>query len=302
MPYKIALLATLVTACATGTREETTDAWGNTEECVPSGTFDITGHGALLASLNVHINASGLVETDTTAELLFILDVKQRGREADVEATPCNIKLPDIPISGQDKPIRFSPGPGLIESVPKLYASATLDGQDTCARFATEDITIVLGARMDPPTGGTLPEANADGVFVSCAPQGTKCDLAIGSNCACDQEGDKKPGGTLLAENVPAVQLDQVYVDMRTKFRLSGQVWSSELIMGEVTALLEQGILGCHKAGGGDCSAPEVNAVKKINPDITPNPSEPSTFRAIRVNTSMACKELLQKQGELFPR
>ena len=68
--------------------------------------------------------------------------------------------------------------------------------------------------------------------------------------CACDQEGDNRPGATLIAHNVPAIALDQVYVTLRTTFSLNGQVWSADLIKGEIDAALDQGILACQLTGG----------------------------------------------------
>jgi hypothetical protein len=181
-------------------------------------------------------------------------------------------------------------------------AGGMLSGTTTCSDFTSDRITLVVGARMDPPDQGTLPEANSMGVFAECPPAGSSCELAIGSSCACDQEGDGKPGATLLAMNTPAVELDEVYVDIRTSFSLTGQVWSSDLILGEIDASLEQGVLACHKANNSPCSNAEVSTIKNINPEITQQPGNPSTFRAVRVGDTLTCSELIAMRDELFPR
>jgi hypothetical protein len=270
--------------------------------CTPGSPFDITGREGVLATLNVHVNASGLVETDTTAELLLLLDATQTGMTAGVNATLCEIKIPDIPLSGQPMPVHFEAPPALIMSVPSVPAMGTLSGTTTCSTFTSDKITIVLGAVLDPPETAPLPEANSAGNFTQCGGALMQCSLAIGSNCVCDQENDMLPGATLLAMNTPAVNLDKVYVDLRTSFTLTGQVFSSDLIEGTVDATLQQGILGCHKADNTTCSSAEVGAIKNINPTITQNPTMPSTFKAVRVDQSLACQQLIDMKDTLFPR
>ncbi len=155
---------------------------------------------------------------------------------------------------------------------------------------------------MNPASAGQLPQADASGNFAACLPATSDCTTAITYGCACDQEHDGNPGATLIAQNVPAVPLDQVYVDLRTTFALLGQVWSSDSIKGEVDASLEQGILGCRKAGGVACNAGEVTLVKNLNPKITQSASDPSIFRAVRVSPQLTCAQLIQMKDVLFPR
>lgn len=293
----------VVAGCGGGGAENgDPDAGGGGETCTPGSAFDVSGSAGVLATLNVHVNASGLVEADTTATLLLLMDITQAGTDVTVSAQLCDIEIPDVPISGQDMPIHFEPGPGLIESVAAVDGTATLDGTTTCASFVSDPITMVIGARLDPPEQGVLPEANADGDFVECAPAGSSCALAIGASCACDQESDGKPGATLLAMNTPAVALDEVYVDLRTSFSLDGEVFSSDLIIGEIEASLEQGILACRKENGDACTPGEVSAIKNLNPDVTQQPGNPSTFRAVRVGPSIDCATLIAMRDDLFPR
>lgn len=296
-------LATVMAACGGGGGNGgEPDAGGGGEQCVSGDAFDVNGLAGVLATLNVHVNASGLVEADTTATLLLLMDITQNGTDVDVVATLCDIEIPDVPISGQDMPIHFEPGPGLIESVQPVAGTASLDGTTTCSTFASDPITLVIGARLDPPDQGVLPEANSEGVFTECAPAGTDCELAIGTNCVCDQESDGKPGATLLAMNTPAVMLEEVYVDLRTSFSLNGEVFSSDLIVGEIDATLEQGILACQKEGGDPCSPGEVGAIKNLNPDVTQQPGNPSTFRSVRVADGLTCAQLIEMKDQLFPR
>jgi hypothetical protein len=278
------------------------DAGSSEETCTPGSPFDLDMRAGVLATLNVHVDASGLVETDTTAELMLLLDVSQDNTDVGVIATLCDIQIPEIPLNGQPKPLRFEAGPGLIDSVASVSGVASLDGTTTCSILTSEDITLVLGARLSDPANDALPEADDTGAFTECPPAGANCELAIGTGCACDQESDGNPGATLLAMNTPAVDFDEVYVNLRTTFSLAGEVWSSDLVVGEIECTLEQGILGCHKGNNEDCNAAEVGAVKNLNPDITAQPGNPSTFRAVRVADTLSCAELLEMRDTLFPR
>lgn len=274
------------------------------EQCEPGGTFDINGRVGVLAVLNVHVNASGLVETDTTAELLLAMDVVQTGTDVEVTAELCSIDIPDVPIAGQDKPIQFDVPSETVASVGTVVGGATLSSpNETCAEFSSQQFTIVMGAILDPIETALLPQADENGDFSYCAPDATtSCALAIGVNCACDQEGDGSAGMTLLASNVPAVNLDKVYATLRTQFSLSGEVHSSDLIIGEIVASMEQGILGCHLAAGSDCSPDQIGAVKNLNPTITQQPGNASRFRAVRVDAETPCSYVIDNKDELFPR
>lgn len=302
----VALSTAASGGCGGGSGDGNVDARVFGEQCRPGGTFDINGRAAVLGTLNVHVNASGLVEVDTTAELLLVIDIVQNGTSVQVVAGGCGIDIPDVPIAGQDQPIRFEVPQTTIESVAGVMGNGALSSpSEVCATLDTDRFTLILGAVLDPTTIETapLPEADDDGNFRFCPPSAdTTCDLAIGSNCACDQEGDGKPGTTLLAYNVPAVNLDEVYVALRTQFALRGEVFSSDLVNGEIDATIELGILGCHIAGGDACSPGQIGAVKNLNPIITQQPGNPSLFRAVRVPPGTTCTQIVEMRDELFPR
>lgn len=294
---------TLFAACGGG--EAGPDAFSFGEVCEPGGTFDINGRAAVLGTLNVHVNASGLVETDTTAELLISLDIVQDGTNITVTANACGITIPDVPIEGQEEPIHFEVPQATVESVAGVEGTGTLSSAtETCATIETSELTLVIGARLEPAASAPLPSANPDdGTFTACLPAAdTSCELALGTNCACDQESDTKPGATLLASNVPAVDLDEVYVTLRSKFSLSGQVYSSDKVLGTIDASLEQGILGCRTTDAEPCSTAETRAVNVLNPEVTQQPGNPSLFRAIRVADDATCADIVAMRDELFPR
>jgi hypothetical protein len=289
-------------ACAPKPSNDLPDSGFAGPVCTPGNPFDLTGTAGVLATLNVHVDASGLVMTEATSSLLLLLDVTQTGADVAVTARPCDITIPDIPVSGQDKPIHFALGPGLIDSVMPVSGTAHLDGQTTCSNLVSDPMTIAIGARLKPLATAPLPEADDTGAFPSCLPSTAGCYSAITSNCACDQESDGNPGATLLASNVPGIMLDEAFVDLRTTFTLNGQVFSSDDIQGEIDASLEQGILGCHKATGQDCNPDEIKLVKNLNPTITPSQEQPSTFHAVRVDPSTTCAQLESMESTLFPQ
>jgi hypothetical protein len=275
------------------------DAGLDGPSCTPAGAFDLTGRFGVLGLLSVHVE--GIVETDTVSELLLLLDATQSASSVTLTTQLCDITIPDIAIEGQP-PVRFEPGPGLIASVESVAGDATLDQ----ACFTSSPITLVIGARMDPPDQGALPEATVEGETVTvphCTPEGGSCGASSGATCVCDQEQDSKPGATLLVTNAPIIPIDEAYVDLRTTFSLSGQVLSSDSFQGTITATLEQGVVGCH-VGGTDphpCSASETDIVIGLNPTVTQN-DEPSTFRAAGVDSALTCDQLIAMKDTIFPR
>jgi hypothetical protein len=280
------------------------DAGFAIESCQGGGSFALDGVFGVLANLNVHINAMGLVDTDAAAEILLLLDISQEGTGIEVaSAAPCALKVPEVPVAGQDKPVIFEVSQRLIDSVrPVTEKKAKLGSLATCATFESDPITLLIGTRLSPPTAGILPEADSTGAFPICQPSQADCYDAITNMCACDQEQDGKPGATFKAANVPGIALDEVHVDLRATFALRGEVWSSDRVQGEVDIAMQLGILGCSKAGGVGCSTGEVNLVKNLNPKITESMQDPSIFRAVRVASTTTCAELIDRRDMLFPR
>ncbi len=299
----LGLCLALTAACGKGGSGRV-DAQVFGEQCQPGGTFALDGRAAVLATLNVDIDAEGLVQAPAAAELLLVMDAQQQGTDVGVTATLCAIELPEVPLAGQDQPIRLSVPQATVESVGSVAGTGTLSSPDqTCASFETDTFTIVIGARLDPIESALLPQADDQGTFPFCAPSvNTSCDLSIGVNCACDQEGDGHGGATLQISGVPLVDLDEVYATMRTQFSLRGEVYSSDLILGEIDAGIEQGILGCHLSAGDTCNGDQVGTVKTLNPTITQQQGNPSRFRAVRVDTTTSCADVIAQKDELFPR
>jgi hypothetical protein len=302
----IAALALLLSGCDGS--EPAIDAPNYTELCVADQpTFaPLTGRAAVLGTLNVHVDAGGVIMTDTTSKLLLALDLTQTGTQLAVRAEICNITIPDVPLSGQDMPIHFEIRPVTLDSVGTVTGTASLASADaTCTTLDTDPITLVLGARLDPAQLATapLPSADDNAAFSACSPSATTaCSSATGTGCACDQESDGHPGATLIARNVPAIELDEVYVTLRTTFSLHGKVWSSDLIKGKVDATLDTGVLACKLLDGTSCGPNNLRTVRTLNPVVSQQRSTPSTFRSARVQSTMTCAEIVANQSKVFPR
>lgn len=299
----IALIAAIVAlmGCGDDARRLPIDAPSFVQQCVPDQpTFaPLTGRMAVQAALDVHVDAGGLIHVDTTSTLLVGLDLVQTGTSLAVTAEVCSIQIPDVPLAGQDKPIHFDIAAATIASVGKVSVTGALGSADqTCATLSSDPITIVLGARIDP--GGALPVSDDTGAFPQCG--GTTCADATGTNCACDQEGDGKPGATLSATNVPIVNIDQAYVALRTTFSLAGQVFSSDAFNGVVTASLDTSVLACRLQDGSACIGADLRSVRNLAPVVTQQPDSPSTFRAVRVDPGLSCADIIAQRALLFPR
>jgi hypothetical protein len=296
----------LLTGC--GGSDAPPDAPDFIERCVPAQpTFEpLTGRAAIQGILNVHVDAGGLIMQDTTSTLLLAMDLVQNGTQVAVTAETCQINIPDVPLAGQDMPIHMQLPQATLDSIGKVMGGATLASADaTCAALDSDPITLVLGARLDPTMLATdpLPVSDDTGAFPACMPPATTpCTTATGTGCACDQESDAMPGATLIARNVPAIEVDQLYVALRTTFTLHGSVWSTDLVKGKIDVALDTGVLACKLLDGTMCGPNNLRTLRTLNPVITQQPAQPSTFRAVRVAAGTSCAEIIANQGTLFPR
>jgi hypothetical protein len=297
------LLPQLLGTCGSTPATSRRDGGADEVPCSPGKPFALSGRFGVLATLNEHVEVLGLDLEDPNpqAELLLIVDLAQQELDVGVTALVCDIKIPEIQLKGQPRPIIFRPGPNVLASVPPVPGAATLSGDRTCAAFANpEPLAVVLGARLVDPARDALP---TDGATQGCGGDPlSACASAPATGCVCDQEGDGHPGSTLSIENAPVIpDLDAVYVTLRTTVLLAGEVYTSDLIRGTVDSTLEQTILDCHRLSG-PCDSAAAGAIRNINPSIEQDPIYPSTFVAKRIDDAWDCLRLVAERNDLFPQ
>ncbi|MEK6608036.1 MAG: hypothetical protein AABZ30_10275 [Myxococcota bacterium] len=279
-----------------------TDESAREEACEPA-PLDLTGLFAVQATLNVAVDspAIGVPIPPATSSILLLAGMAQEGEAVAITAQICQIEIPAVVLENSDEAITFEPHEDLVASIGASTSRGRLGATETCATFQGDPITAVAGAVLatpDAPLPETCCEGGTDGQPPTCAR--TAPSVAA---CACDQEGDGHCGATVYAHNTP-VPIDEIYVTLRTSFALDGTVPSGDRIEGKVVTpegarLIEQSVVGCSR-GGEPCIQGFVDAVRSLNPIITQNPDEPSTFLGRRVAGDLDCAGFVAIRDSLF--
>jgi len=257
----------------------------------------------------VHVNAAGIVETDTISTLLVIayVDFHRETLDADVGIQLCQIQIPKVEIPGQPLPTTFRTLPAMLPNIARVQIGGWMSGDKTCDTFESEKAITVIGACLEDDLNDWLvddPTKQCSGPF-SGAVKETYCDGK--ADCMFDLDEDGLPGTTLEAENIPGLDVELVYGTMRSWISMDGIVANSDLILGVAHWNLEVVMAGCHlyPIGGGDlreCTPSEVSIVSQINPDLTATPGQDSTFQAVRIREDMGCTELIDTELDIFGR
>lgn len=257
----------------------------------------------------VHVNAAGIVETDTISTLLVMayVDYHADTQDADVGIQLCQIQIPKVDIPGQPLPTTFRTLPAMLPNIERVQIRAWMSGTTTCDEFESDKAITVIGACLEDELNDWLvsdPTKQCSGAFTN-ANKETYCDDK--SDCMFDLDEDGLPGTTLEAENIPGLDVELVYGTMRSWISMKGIVASSDLILGVANWNLEVAMAGCHMypIGGGalrECTEDEVGIVSQINPDLTATPGQESTFQAVRIREDMDCFELIDRELEIFGR
>ncbi len=257
----------------------------------------------------VHVNAAGIVETDTISTLLVIayVDFHRDTLDADVGIQLCQIQIPKVEIPGQPLPTTFRTLPAMLPNIKRVQIAGWMSGDKTCDTFESEKAITVIGACLEDELNDWLvddPAKQCSGAFTS-ADKETYCDGKV--DCMFDLDQDGLPGTTLEAENIPGLDVELVYGTMRSWISMDGIVANSDLILGVAHWSLEVVMAGCHlhPIGGGDlreCTESEVSIVSQINPDLTATPGQDSTFQAVRIREDMDCMELIDRELDIFGR
>lgn len=273
---------------------------------------------AIQARLNVNVKVpsdcageSCILDKDAKAGIILLANLTQNGQSVTVAASTCQIQIPPVALKGQPMPTQLTAPDALVQAVPVVTTTSTIDGPNTCANLDSMPLAIVLGARLAMPATDAVPvfdKGQNPPVKLCGGSATTKCSAAMDTGCICDQEGDGKLGATVEASGVPALDdVDKVYLALRAAFTLRGQVYppqvggSGQRLKGRVTDLaLTQSPVGCHRTTGADCDAAISDSVAKLNPKVSQSVNTISTFTAVPVGGNMTCAEVVSQAGTLF--
>lgn len=316
----LSLIAVTIAACNDGSTTPDRDLGGE-EVCSPSATpISIAGRYALRLDLVLNLKLVAgctgdacLVDSDSAASSLLLVDVTQTGSTTALSAKLCSLGVPPLPFKSRPQPVTVTPPLALLEALPAASASLALDGPSVCAGFTTQPLRFTMGARLADPSGDPLPAYQASAqphiAFCDGAPT-TRCSATTAQACVCDEEGDGKPGASFEAAHTPSLEdIDRVYVDQRVAVSLKGQVYPSlgeagQRLRGAVSAIrFDQNVLGCHRAmgpGPRDCDEMETPFVTGLGPAATQSLATPSTFVAVPVPADETCAELIAAAPTLF--
>ena len=278
--------------------------------------FDLNGPGGEPGVFGVkvveyvHVNAAGIVETDTISTLLVLayVDFHIDTLDADVGIQLCQIQIPKVDIPGQPLPTTFQTLPAMLPNIERVNIRAWMSGSSTCDAFESEKAITVIGACLGDTLNDFLisdPTKTCPGQFTN-ANKDTFCEGK--SDCMFDLDEDGLPGTTLEAYNIPGLDVELVYGTMRSWISMEGIVANNDLILGVAHWSLEVAMAGCqlYPIGGGnlrECNPGEVSIVEQINPDLTETPGQESTFMAVRMeDPNIDCFELIDRELEIFGR
>jgi hypothetical protein len=229
----------------------------NTIEHDPLEPWDESGAGPLTGIFAVQVIAKMKVVIDVEVRQLYRMRLLQQGGGMRVRMQLCRLVLPKVA--------------GVAELTVPLVAELAMRKQasESEGAFLSTD-----GASFTPPAFA----------------------VQLGKSSA-DDDGDGKPGITLLAKTVLCERQEQIYAALRAGVTLVGAV-KNDAIAGEATPVLEQSVLGI--------SAPCLSAAANL--PIAAQPG--STFAAKRAtaaapldidgNGNITCGEIVAASATLF--
>ncbi len=255
----------------------------------------------------VHVNAAGIVSTDTISILLFLAEIDHDPDRNDalVSVQLCQIQIPKVDIPGQPEPTSFEVLPEMMPNLPVRIVRAELSGNTTCETFVTEKAITIIGACLENELEDDLPGLETCPGDFDTSQKNTYCDTR--SACSYDVDLDEFPAATLEAQNLPGLDVDLVFANMRSWVSMNGMVATSDLILGIAEFDLVVNPIGCliTPLGGGAprlCNKEELKVVTRVNPDITQTPGQDSTFMAVRLDSGATCQDVIDKELEIFGR
>jgi len=170
--------------------------------------------------------------------------------------SPCGSLIPDIqttPIAGGGKvQAEFPAAVWTSPSMPTYTATGTQTGFDVGSKVTMSPVAVLVGLTMTDPTAAwpalsavTGADHDGDGKLgITAVPKATG--------------GYAQPPTSLLRTN----KADKLYIASRTTSGTSGTRVACDLQTGPATVTaFDNHVIGCHVAGGGECTASEYQFV-----------------------------------------
>jgi hypothetical protein len=170
--------------------------------------------------------------------------------------TPCGSQIPEItktPIAGGGKVLaEFPPAIWNSAMIPSFPATGTQTGSNIGSKVTMKATPVIVGATMSDPNGAWP---------------------AVGAVVGADHDGDGKLGIASVPRNgggysLPPTSLlrtnsaDKLYIASRTTSALDGTRDSCTTTKGTaMIANFDNHIIGCHVAGGGECTKSESDFI-----------------------------------------
>jgi hypothetical protein len=292
-------VSVLAVACAACSRPgPSADASTDGEldgECVPGrdGELDLLGFWGARAWVRVEMVTSpeGIVRMcpdphPGVAVLTLVIDLHtQAGERIDYDFAVCEIGMPTVRAALAPCPeeefvdVSLELGPHLASYIPAQEFSgwAVVSGTRPCSSYVSDSLDVTYG--YDPAAVG--PDDPLPGWDLACGGS-TPGACVDGWEHVIDEDGDGHPGVSLQVTTDPVDTIrGRAYTTWRTNPHMHGIAWSSTLIQGDLSPMMEYDVVG---------SGADLQGIPMDEPTVKRNiprfviPAEGSTYRMVRVD------------------
>jgi len=278
-----------------GSDAATDDPGDGADACVPEPgeTIDLTGQWGARAWIHVDMVTSpeGIVRmcpdpNPGVSILTLLIDLEPaQGGAIPYEFVVCEIGMPTVTASlapcaeEEFLSVTLALGPDLAAYIPgqRFRSHAVLGGSGPCSPYVSDDLDITYG--YDPSIVG--PDDPLPGWDLACA--GATPEACVTSwEAVRDEDGDGNPGVSLEVTTDPVDTIRGLaWTTWRTNPHMHGVAWTSSLIQGDLSPVMEYDVVG---------SGADLQGIPMDGPTVKRNipsfviPESGSTFRMVRID------------------
>jgi hypothetical protein len=253
----------------------------------PLEPWDTAGSGPLTGIFAVETRISARVVIPVETRQIFRLRIVQDGKHIRQKTTLCAFKLPIVPDTAALKippELQALMQTKTIENEGDYLANAGAIG----GAYAPPLSQILVGANLQNPDSDPLPELDD--------PKTPENE----AETAIDEDKDGNPGVSLLASIVTCGSVGEVYkklfVALRTKVELTGNVLTADEIQGKADVDLDQSVVGYDD----ECLATAAQINILIEPGSPFTAKRVGSAEDIDKNENVSCPELAAEAVQLF--